>query len=564
MSSSTTLRLVLALVGILFYAGVLWENCWSTVDDGNDLARMVNYSQRLQNGTLTVGFAASLWADSGIFRPCFVFLRLAEYKLFGTNCFLHHAAHLLVMLAVCQLLFSLTQRVTLSTHAAWFTGALFVLFSPNAENWFKLGDPGFYPQAFVVVSLWCVVRSFEFSANRPVSRAALLAAAVALLVPVYFTKETSVGMLGMPVGILLACWAGAGTLLAHRNLPLALAYLAGHLSMAVAWFVLKNLSGVRVIASGAYSQDYRLSADVLIATAFKYADVLWNGFQLLVPIALALWARQVWLWWRGRRNLDAWDGWALIGLCWIGSTIGIMLPWTHPLGRYLIGGVAGLAIFVASTLWRFWNESGLKKAPVRLWWETGLRWVLIANLALLPLISFCRSYNYVLFRHDFDQAASAVIRTIAQQAPPSSRLFMNMPADSYSIFNEMTKLLDVLFGRADLRQYNYNHPTRPEPQPGDYLITFARDPANRSMEVFVPETFHDTTLQRLQGRLKLVRHVRLERKIPQSYPDAPIFNAFARLGVKLPDYLGNSSKEPRSLFAWQHTFVDWKIYQFLP
>lgn len=560
MSSSTTLRLVLALVAIFFHAGVLWENCWSTVDDGTDLARMVDYSQRLQNGTFTVGFAASLWADSGIFRPGFVFLRLAEYQLFGANPLLHHAAHLLVMLVVCQLLFSIAWRATGSLVCSSLTTSLFIFFSPNVENWFRLGDPTFYPAGLTVVSVWCMARGLALAENHIASRAGWLLAAIACLVPAYFTRETCIALVGLGVGLWLACIAGTGNVLGRRNLRFATFYLAAHVVLVMAWLAGRHLAGVKAIAAGSYSQDYQVNPLVMIATAFKYGDVLWNGMMLLFPAALLLAGWRFWLRAQGRISLDDRDGWACVGLCWFLAFWSILLPWKHPLARYIGPAVPGLCLFVGVTVSRLFETVA---ASPRSRWMTVLRWVLLANIPLLALSGFIRNYNYLIFRHDFDMAAALARRTVAQQAPPNARLFMNMPPDTAHMFNETTQLLKVLNGRSDLTQFNYNASGRPEPKRGDFFLVFVREPATpRGTEMWLPESFHTANLDRLKDRLSLVQRFRFERQLLSSYPDAPVFNLVAQAGIQLPDYVGMKPEHRRALFMREPSLVEWRVYRF--
>ena len=560
MASSIRLRFVLALVAVLFHAGALWENTWSVVDDGNDLERMVDYNHRLQNGTLTASFAATLWADSGIFRPGFVFLRLAEYKLFGANCLLHHAAHLLVMLAVCQLLFSIARRATGSLVCSSLTTLLFIVFSPNVENWFRLGDPTFYPAALAVASLWCMARGLALPNERGAMRAGWLLAAITCLVPAYFTRETCIALIGLGGGVLLACAVGAGELLAHRNRRYAAIYLAGHVALALGWFGGRYLAGIKAIAAGSYSQDYQLNPVVMAATAFKYGDVLWNGMMLLFPAALLLFGWRLWLWARGRISLDDRDGWGWVGLCWFLAFWSVLLPWIHPLGRYIGPAVPGLCLFVGVTVSRLFEGTATGPRP---WWMPALRWVLLANIPLLALSGFIRNYNYFIFRHDFDMTAALARQTVARQAPPNARLFMNMPADSYGIFNETTKLLKVLDGRSDLTQVNFNAAGRPEPKHGDFLLVFVREPATpRGTEMWLPESFHTATLDRLKDRLSLVQRFRYERQLLSSYPDAPIFNLVARAGIRLPDYLGMKTEHRRALFMREPSLVEWRVYRF--
>jgi len=534
------------------------------VDDGNEMLRVVELRQRLE--TMGFSFAAigTHAADGGLFRPAFSCLKLIEYGLFGFDAWKHHLAHLVILLVLCQLLFSIVHRGTLSDGAAWLSGLMWVFFSPDVENWYRLNEASsFYPLAFALPSLWCVVRAFSTASERVVLRWTLIVLSGVLLVPATFTRETSVAFAGFAAALVIGCLLGIEPLLTRRNLALAVGHLAAHLAVALAWYVLKQMTGVQPISAGGYTSDYQLSAGVFIATAFKYADVVWNGYQLLFPIALVLIGQRLWSWARGRRVLDSWDGWALVGLCWFAAVLAILLPWKHPIARYLGSGVPGLALFVGVTLWRFLSESASNRSGARLPGTQWVRWVVIANLAILPAISLVRNYNYLIFRHDYDLAGFQVVGTVAKEAPPHARLFMNMPADSQFIFNEMMKLLRILHGRADLAQVNFNATGRPEPRRGDFLLVYVREPATpRSTEASLPESFHAATLERLKDRLSFVSRFRYERQLLNSYPDAPVFNLVTRLGIQLPDYLGMKPEHRRALFMREPSLVEWRIYRF--
>jgi hypothetical protein len=559
-------RLSLVLIGVVLYAGVVWEPVWSTVDEGREMAYAAQCRQLFvgQHGLPSLKAMVEYSATEGLFRPAFVVLKWAEYECFGFDCWKYHWLRLLVLLGLCQLLFSIALRAVQSPTAAFLAGLLFLSFSPCIENWFRLGEASaFYPITFALPSLWCVVRALESPSDRKTYRWTMMAAAVLLSVPPYFCKESGLALVGLAAGLCLAGWLKTGPLLSLRNTGLSVSYLAANLATAIAWLVLKQHAGTLAIHAGAYSSNYQFAIPSMAVTAFKYTDVLWNGFQFLTPVALLVFGRRVFQWLKRQRPLDAWDGWALVGLCWFGAILALMLPWKQPLGRYLCIGVPGLSLFVGTMLYCLLNET--RHGPIRNFSpvQTGLRWLVMGNLVLLPVIGGIRNYNYLLFRHDFDHAASRVIETVATTAPAGARLFMDMPADSKFMFDEMMDWIKLRFGRKDLAQFNYNKQPRPEPQAGDFLLVYVREPATpRSTELWLPESFHAPTLGQLKDRLKLVRCFREERRLPSSYPDAPVFNLVARLGLKLPSYVGMNPEHRRALFMREPSLVEWRVYRF--
>ncbi len=548
------LRLSLVLIGFIFYAGAIWDNHWSPIDDGNDLNQMVQWRQHVAHGQFIFHTSAS-----GLFRPAYGLLRFGEYFLCGFSCTRYHLIHLLVMLGTAQLLFSITRRVVDSTRAAWLVAMLFTLFSPNVENWFRLD----YPTVFAVVSMWFFVRSLDEPPERTGWRWLTFAMAAATLAPAYFVKETSMAFTGLGLGLFAACWVGAGDLLARRNRVLTGAYLAAQLATVAAWFLLRGIAGIKSISGGVYTSDYSTSPLVMLATAFKYADVVWNGFQFLAVIALALFAWRMLTRLRMRQPLEAIDGWSFAGLCWFGATLAIMLPWKHPIARYLGTGVPGLAMFVGLTLWGFFNETKQASASARQRGKKLLRGLIVVNLAILPVITAIRNYNYLVFRHDFDCAAFQTVQSVSQTAPANAKLFMNVPAESVFMFDEMMIYMRLFFGREDLAQINYNKFPRPEPQAGDCFLVYVREPETpRSAAMWLPESFHTAALSQLKDRLKLMECFRYDRRLWSSYPDAPVFGLVAGAGFKLPDYLGMNPAHKRALFMRELSLVEWRVYRF--
>ncbi len=187
---------------------------------------------------------------------------------------------------------------------------------------------------------------------------------------------------------------------------------------------------------------------------------------------------------------------------------------------------------------------------------------MLANLAVLPVITLVRNYNCLIFHHDYDRSAFAVVETLAQQAPRGARLFMNIPADSLYMFNDIRRLLALLHSRNDFEQFNYNAPDCPPPRPGDYLLLFVREPPGRSPEYALDASFHHATLRRDVDRLQLIRRIRYDRWLLNSCPDAFVFNTVAASGIKLPSYLGMHTGQRRGLLQRERSLIEWTVYQF--
>lgn len=546
------------LLGVLLHAGALYDPAWSTMDDGHDLVIAAEFQQKLSEEGFPGSYLVNCTAKQGLFRPLYPVIRFLEFRLLGFSCWTQHFAHLLVMLGVCQLLYSIARGITGSAGIAWMAGALFTLFSPNTENWFKLGDPAFYPHAVAVLSLWIVARTMSLSRERGGARHGWMAMAIVILPLAYFTKETSIGLLGMPVGILVACGLETGNVFVRRNLRLGWAYLAGHLTFAASWFVLKHVCNTLDITSGNYTQNYRVSLGVFAVTGGKYADVFWNGFQFLGIVALVCFAMRLWGHVRGRRLMDSWDGCAIVGFCWLGSTLALILPWTLAAARYLLPGMGGLCLFVAPMLLRTWTDCARGRA---LW----IRALLLANALLLPPIALCRNINFFMFRHDYDRTTFSVIETVARHLPRGGRIYENTPTvTSARIFSDIPAILGVIFDRPGIPHFNLQAPDRPDPRPGDLILMFSRDATLRSMEPFVPESFHAPAVRQLDGRVRLLRHFRVKRRLPNSYPDAPFWMMAKVMGFGLRKYVGEEEVMRRGFFMWQDVFVDWRVYQVLP
>ncbi len=563
---SLWLRLSLLLLGIILYGATLWDNTWSRHDEATIQYWKQQFHQQWVDGQLSLTSFTAVQADQGRFIPGFHLAQFIEHELFGLDCWKHRLFRLAVMLALCQVLFSVAARVTGSPGAAWLTGLLFLCFSPNVENWSCLDTQEFYQTAILLPSLWCLVTAMGAPTEKRMFRAGLTLAAGLWISPAFLIKETSLAFIALAVALTIGCLIGCGELLSRRNRLLSGVYLGFHVLTALLWPVMKDAAGISPIKAGLYtSQHYQPTLVIMASTAFKYGDLLWNSFQLLTLVALGLFLWRLAGWARSRVRPDAYDGWAFVGMCWFAGLVIITLPMKLAHGRYLGPGLPGLCLFVGLMVWRFLAERTQQAPPRPSWPRSLLRWLVVANLVLLPLIAGIRTNNYLIFKHDYDRATFDATETLACHAAPGARFFINVPAEQPGFFTEMVPLLAIVCNRPDLKEfYHYNKPDRPEPRAGDYLLTFTREPegSSRPAALPVPASLHERTLNQLGDRLKLVRQIRYDRRLLASYPDAPIFNWFARAGVKLPAHLGMPRDRRRALFTVEPILVEWNVYQF--
>jgi len=555
-------RVLLFAAGLAAYAGALWEPSWSTVDDGDNLAAAMAALASFLGGNFSLEPFNQWFAPAGRYCPGFLLFQAIQYQLFGLNCWLHHCAHILAMLLAAQLLYGIAWRATASAGTAWLAAFAFTFCGTNMDNWCRLDMGEFYVAFFAVLGVWLFCLALERPGDQRVARAAFTAASLASFWLAFLTKETAPALISIGAAAWLGSLAGAGHLLSKRNRSLCATWLASQVLLVLWLASLRSTSNALPLSAGHYTTLYQVQADVMLATAVKYADVVWNGFQFLPLIAFGLMLRRLWLWMRGRRALDPWDGWAWIGLAWFAAFVAGLLPWKAALARYLGAAVPGLALFLAATVGSFLRDTMPSGSAPRSRGRTALRWLLIINLAFVPVSAVVRTWNYTIFRHDYDHAAHRVMETLAAEAPPGARLYVNVPADSEFYFREMEPLLKILHRRDDLRVIHHHRASRPEPRPGDYLLTFVREGSPRNIEMTLAARFRDVPLARLGDRLTLLKPVCYDRHLLNAYPDAPFFNLAVRLGVKLPDYVGMQTGHQRALFAWERSLVEWRIYRF--
>ncbi|MCX6908200.1 MAG: hypothetical protein NTY01_09175, partial [Verrucomicrobia bacterium] len=535
------LRLSLLLLGLILYGAAVWDNTWSRHDEAVFLSWKSQFHQQWVDGQLSLTTFTAPQAGQGRFIPGFHLAQFVEYELFGLDCWKHHLFRLVVMLALCQVFFSVTVRAAGSPGAAWLAGLLFLCYSPSVDIWACLEMGEFYQLALLLPSVWCLVAAMGAPMEKRLFRAGLTLAAGLWILLAFLVKETSLSFLALGGALVIACFIGCGELLSRRNRLLSGVYLGFHVLAALLWPIMKDASGVCSIKSGLYTSHYQPTLATIASTALKYGDMLWNGFQLLALVALGIFVCRLAVWARRRVRPDAYDGWAFVGLCWFAGLVIITLPWQLVNPYYLGPGLPGLCLFIGLMVWRFLAEPTEQTPPTRSWGRLALRWLVVANLVLLPLIAGIRTNNYLIFKHDYSRATFDTIKTLALYAAPSARFFINVPAEHPGFFTEMVMLLTIVCNRPDLQDfYHCNKPGVPDPRAGDYLLTFTREPegSSRPAAMAVPASFHDRTLNQFGDRIKLVRQIRYDRRLLACYPDAPIFNWVARTGVKLPDQLG--------------------------
>jgi hypothetical protein len=420
----------------------------------------------------------------------------------------------------------------------------------------------FYVGCLGVAAVWLFTLALAEPLERRTFRWACTASSLAAIWLAFLTKETAPALIAVAGAAWVASVFGVGDLLSKRNRGLCGMYFVAQLALVLLLMWFRKTSSAVPIAKGFYTSAYQIRPDVMLATAVKYADVIWNAFQFLTLIAFALWIWRVLLRICGKRELDAWDGWAFVGLAWFTPFLVGLLPWKLPLARYLGAAMPGLALFIATTIGKFLHDTKPSPGIRHAIGIVAVRWLVIVNLAFLPISTVVRTYNYTIFRHDYDHAALAVVETLASHAPMGARLYASFPANFLSCFREMNRLFPLLFGRCDLHLLYINSPNRPKPRPGDYLLTFAREGSPRNIELTLPASFQAKTLSQVGNRVSLLSTFQYDRHLLNAYPDAPFFNAAVRLGIKLPHYLGMHTDQRRTLFAWERSLVEWRIYRF--
>ncbi|TES85825.1 hypothetical protein E3J95_03545, partial [Candidatus Aerophobetes bacterium] len=320
---------------------------WSLIDDGESIRRSQEINRFLTSADYGGISLPIIEQDHGRFRPLYWLYLWVEYNLFGLTARYHHLGRILLFVVIVLLISGVAKQIAGSTRAGILAGLLFALFPFTVKNWHRLGPGESQLVLWQVASLYFLGRAYLEAERHPERRPLFyLVLSIAILPLSYFSKETSVML--VPVSGLMLLVMGL-SFKGRRYRPskrVFLAYFMANLACGLASRGAAHLLTVR----GGYTVHYQIEINRILSTARQYGILLFQGYHLILLMALVVFSIRLIYHLRKSGGLDRSLKWQIIMLFWFIAALGVQLPWAFVVGRYLLPCLVGLSVFMGVEL----------------------------------------------------------------------------------------------------------------------------------------------------------------------------------------------------------------------
>jgi hypothetical protein len=389
-------------------------------------------ARQISHGNWSFQFDAS----DGRFRPVYWLSFALVNIVFGLRPFWFFIINTLVLVGTAACLIQLILNLGKGRQQAWLTGVLFILASPVIENYYTLSKGEPWQLVFLALSLLLLSR-YKSADPLRIKIGKILSMAAFLLLA-NLAKETSVVMI--PVALVWYIFS----LVIDRKRParsqsqIYLAYLVGSL-IAAAVFLLLRIS----LASGAmnihgYSSLYVFTLEQIQASLIRWTSWVVRDFPFITPLIIGMI-----IIWGARKKLPQ----AMLlfqSLVWAAAWIVVFLPWYYMAEYYMLPAAFGLAVFCGALLTEMLKAWQKELKSIK--WIAGMALVCFTFLLAFVLLGEMSSARIQLA---VDASNSQALRTVANEAPMGSNVFINIQYTNEYV-DEIAMQLNALYDRGDL------------------------------------------------------------------------------------------------------------------
>lgn len=405
------------------------------LDDGRSLA----VSQGIIHGKWDLSWDVIAGRARPVYWAAFAFW----YALADGHAFWYFLGNLLVFTASTFLLVALVKSVSRSNFQAFLTGLVFALSTPVIENVYTLSKGENLQVLLLLAAIWLVYLAVKSS--RGLKYWLLLLGASLLILAACFTKENSLVILPLSFTWWAVAFIGrwkhmsSAAFVERFTRRVTLSSLVG----GGLFYLGRSLMLSSKILGVGQSSQFSFALGNLINSVVRWGgwmlrDYIWLLPLILVALVVSL-ARRRWLG----------SGLSWLALIWMTFWLGLYLPWHLAVGYYLLPFAAGAAVLSGALLVElvsFISEPGrvLKVISV----------ITLGLTALLLLLTQANSYTDAAVQLAQDNANAQVLEYVAKNAPPSSRVVVNIRlANEY--IEQMQLMLANFYQRPDLELVNY-------------------------------------------------------------------------------------------------------------
>ena len=446
---------------------------WSLIDDGERLIISQQMTESLAKGDFYNFIYHPVDQISGRFRPIYWIFHWLVFLIDHKIVWLHHLVRVAIFSIAASAFYILVSRF-ISKTTGLFSLAFFLFFAPNLENWWRLGPQEPLILLFLLAGFWFLVKQKLLWS--------ILFFGLALL-----TKETTI-FIFLPLLFLLPFVKSKDLKRATISVGLMSALLVSVL------FLLKKSTG--------YTVAYQFSLDQVQESIRAYSSLfssLGLRFLLLLTLGTFLLSLVKDL---KRKKVSTHLLFSSWGILWFISAFTIQLPWQHPLGRYLLPAILGLAIFIGIQSEKILNYS--QKILAGKQKIIGLGTILLFGLAWAVFI-FYNLLSIFQFSDDYwarEQANREAVYQIASLTPSGGNVHLNLSDElnAREWFVEIPIHLRLFYKRDDVK-VDYFDPGG-ELSKGDIVVSWSE------FQRYSPEQMNGFLEKKAKKNLRIERIAR--------------------------------------------------------
>jgi glycosyltransferase involved in cell wall biosynthesis len=504
---SVDLLFLLIIFGICFV--LMWPSFflpWSLIDDGVSVLN----SQKILEGAFSLNFNeifSVVWESSvGRFRPVYWVYNFLAYLIGGKNPLFYHFLRFLNFGFVGSLVFIIGKKIG-SDRTAGFFSFLFLAFSfLTFENWYRLGPQEPLTTLFLAITFYLLVEK----------KISLVFWPVLIL---FFLKETNISLVFAFLFLLLI--NQKNKILDQRQL------IQLFIKISLAGLVAIVLIGL-ARTGGSYSSNYQLGIKGLMSNFIACVSYIRTYFGYLPLIGFL-----VFCFLKKRREEFFWQS-TLLALFFL--LFLVILPWSFPLGRYLLPPVFFLSILLGVTLAELLN------------WLRG--YILLKFIIILYLIGIILQNGIIMAGtfYDFIQREennALLVSYLASSVPPGGKILLNLVDDESTVeyFEEIKTHLSLFYGRDDLKILYLK--SEKSIEPGDFVV----------------EGYLKQKISPLPARFSKIKSI--EKKFKTLIVTTPM-GFVKRMGRWVIGSIHSDKKIPEGIYTFFYGNYYWYIYQAGP
>lgn len=418
------------------------------------LPRLLHAEFGLFDDSVSVSIARQTWAGTwdvsadagqfGRFRPAYWLGFTLIYGLAGTRPLWYFGANLVLLAGTAGLLSAIVLRLTRSPLAGAAAGLAFILGGPVIEASYTLSKPELQ-QCFLLTAYAGTLCLLPQPRSRGLRAGRLLLATLLFLLAT-LTKETTGMILAILVGWQIAGWL-AGRLLDRRMAP-SLIPLPGEVlwtaGLGVGVYVVSALVLSPHTFAGAGPQaNFTLTGPTIVANVRIWLDWIIRDWLYLLPLMAIAWVHLV------TRQKIRHMPLVLGSVLWMGAWFSLYLPYRFAPEYYLLPFSLGVSV-LAGVLVRLALDALRHSSGVA-------RWAAVGHAAVAVLLFGLTIPNNVSnggIQLTVDRANAAMLRFVAQEAPPGGLVLVNIRDDVEYLWGA-GGMLRAVYDRPDLRVEAY-------------------------------------------------------------------------------------------------------------